>query len=89
MIGDGNMMRDNNYKMALQTWNQLARIIPLLFKEPNPAPLKYILHKQKLIQSGELRLPLVEISANLKMEIDNAMGFVPQAMSAGKVMSMN
>jgi 4-hydroxy-tetrahydrodipicolinate synthase len=83
------MMRDNNYKMALQTWNQLARIIPLLFKEPNPAPLKYILHKQKLIQSGELRLPLVEISANLKMEIDNAMGFVPQAMSAGKVMSMN
>lgn len=83
------LMRDNNYKMALQTWNQLARIIPLLFKEPNPAPLKYILHKQKLIQSGELRLPLVEISANLKMEIDNVMGLVPQAKSAGKVMSMN
>lgn len=83
------MMRDNNYKGALQTWNQLARIIPLLFKEPNPAPLKYILHKQKLIQSGELRLPLVEISANLKMEIDNAMGFVPQAMSTEKVLSMN
>jgi 4-hydroxy-tetrahydrodipicolinate synthase len=83
------MMRDNNYKMALQTWNQLARIIPLLFKEPNPSPLKYILQKQKLIQSGELRLPLVEISANLKMEIDNAMGFVPQAVNAGKVLSMN
>ncbi len=83
------MMRDNNYKGALQTWNQLARIIPLLFKEPNPAPLKYILHKQKLIQSGELRLPLVEISANLKMEIDKAMGFVPQTMSVGKVLLMN
>lgn len=83
------LMRDNNFKLALQTWNQLSRVIPLLFKEPNPAPLKYILHKQKLIQSGELRLPLVEISANLKIEIDKAMGFVPQAMSAGKVLSMN
>ena len=83
------LMRDNNYKLALQTWNQLARIIPLLFKEPNPAPLKYILHKQKLIQSGELRLPLVEISANLKMEIDRAMSFVPQTVSAEKVLSMN
>lgn len=83
------LMRDNNYKLALQTWNQLSRVIPLLFKEPNPAPLKYILHKQKLIQSGELRLPLVEISATLKMEIDSVMGLAPQAKSAGKVMSMN
>lgn len=81
------MMRDNNYKLALQTWNQLAKIIPLLFKEPNPAPLKYILHKQKLIQSGEMRLPLMEITANLKMEIDRAMGFMPQAFNSEKLMA--
>jgi 4-hydroxy-tetrahydrodipicolinate synthase len=64
------LMQENNYKEALKIWNELARIIPLLFKEPNPAPLKYILQKQKLITSGELRLPLVEITENLKKQID-------------------
>jgi 4-hydroxy-tetrahydrodipicolinate synthase len=81
------MMKDNDARLALQTWNQLARIIPLLFKEPNPAPLKYILHQQNLIRSGELRLPLVDISANLKMEINKAMGFQPQAVNPGLITS--
>jgi 4-hydroxy-tetrahydrodipicolinate synthase len=64
------LMQDNKHKEAINDWKQLARIIPLLFTEPNPAPLKYILHKNKLIQSGELRLPLMEITENLKIQID-------------------
>jgi 4-hydroxy-tetrahydrodipicolinate synthase len=64
------LMKANDYQAALNEWKQLTGIIPLLFVEPNPAPLKYILQKQKLISSGELRLPLVEISENLKRSID-------------------
>jgi len=45
-------------------------MIPLLFKEPNPGPIKYILHRYGLIQSDELRLPLDSISGQLKAEID-------------------
>lgn len=65
-----NLMQSNNYQDALRVWKQLTAIIPLLFTEPNPAPLKYILQKQALITSGELRLPLVEITEKLQMQID-------------------
>jgi len=65
-----NLMQNNNYKAALSEWKQLTRIIPLLFAEPNPAPLKYILQKQQLITSGEIRLPLMEITESLKRQID-------------------
>lgn len=64
------LMKENKHQETLNDWNQLARIIPLLFAEPNPAPLKYILHKQNLIASGELRLPLMEITDSLKSKID-------------------
>lgn len=64
------LMKENYHQAALTEWKQLCRIIPLLFIEPNPAPLKYILQKQELIVSGEVRLPLVEITAGLKKQID-------------------
>jgi 4-hydroxy-tetrahydrodipicolinate synthase len=64
------LMKENDHMTALNIWNSVAPIIPLLFKEPNPAPLKYILQKQKLIISGEIRLPLVEITEDLKKQID-------------------
>lgn len=63
------LMQENNHQKAWSEWRQLAEIIPLLFVEPNPAPIKYILQKNKLITSGELRLPLVEISENLQKQI--------------------
>jgi 4-hydroxy-tetrahydrodipicolinate synthase len=66
------LMQENNFKEALKEWKTLTGIIPLLFTEPNPAPLKYILQKQKLIVSGEVRLPLVEITENLKKQIDQS-----------------
>lgn len=55
---------------GLKTWRELFPLIPLLFKEPNPGPIKYILKKQGLIISDELRLPLDNISNQLKTEID-------------------
>ncbi len=63
-------MDRNDHKAALSTWKSVETIIPLLFKEPNPAPIKYCLEQMGLIRSGELRLPLTTISESLKQELD-------------------
>jgi 4-hydroxy-tetrahydrodipicolinate synthase len=60
----------NDHYTALKIWKSVEQFIPLLFKEPNPAPIKYYLSKKGLIKSPELRLPLTEISDNLKHELD-------------------
>ena len=62
-------IQNNDYKSALSIWKNLSRFIPKLFKEPNPAPIKYLLYKEGLIDSGEVRLPLVEISDELRNEL--------------------
>lgn len=62
-------MQENNSEAALQVWKQLYPFIPLLFKEPNPAPIKYCLKEQGLINSHELRLPLTQISEELKIKL--------------------
>lgn len=68
-----NKIKENNHEEALKIWKKLYQIIPLLFKEPNPAPIKYCLHKQGLIASSEVRLPLTQISDTLKMKLDQAL----------------
>ena len=65
-----NSIIQNDQKSALATWKTVEKFIPLLFCEPNPAPIKYYLAKKGLINSAELRLPLTEISDNLKRELD-------------------
>lgn len=65
-----NKVKANNHQEALKMWKQLAGFIPMLFEEPNPAPLKYILNKMGVISSPELRLPLVEITEDLKEKLD-------------------
>lgn len=46
-------------------WGTMNDIIPLLFAEPNPAPIKYCLARMGLIRSPELRLPLTSIGDQL------------------------
>lgn len=66
-----NDIKSNNNKDALETWKKIYKFIPILFEEPNPAPLKYCLKKLGLIDSSEVRLPLVKITENLQRKIDN------------------
>lgn len=66
-------IRENNHLKAFEIWKEVANIIPLLFEEPNPAPIKYCLYKAGLIKSQEIRLPLVEISQGLAEKIDKVM----------------
>jgi 4-hydroxy-tetrahydrodipicolinate synthase len=66
-----NLIRVNNHQEALQKWKSLQNMIPLLFAEPNPTPVKYCLKKLGLIDSDEVRLPLVNITDELKIKLDN------------------
>jgi 4-hydroxy-tetrahydrodipicolinate synthase len=63
-------IRENNHHDALEKWKKLYPIISLFFQETNPAPLKYCLYKQGLIQSPETRLPVTGISSGLKEKLD-------------------
>jgi len=63
-------VQDIDLKTALAEWNKLTKMIPLLFTEPNPAPIKYILAEKGIIPSPELRPPMSMISKKLKSELD-------------------
>jgi 4-hydroxy-tetrahydrodipicolinate synthase len=65
-----NTIKNNNHQLALEKWKALSKFIPMLFEEPNPAPLKYCLNKLGIINSPEVRLPLTEITNNLKSKLD-------------------
>lgn len=60
------LINENNHFEAKKYWKNLIKIIPLLFDEPNPAPIKYILKSKNMITSNETRLPITQISENLK-----------------------
>ena len=63
----------NDRQGALQQWRALFDVTRLLFQEPNPAAVKYWLHRAGLIASPELRRPMMEASPTLRALIDAAM----------------
>lgn len=66
-----NLVKSNNHQAALKKWQLLYNMIPLLFAEPNPTPLKYCLKKLGLIESDEVRLPLVNITEELENKLNS------------------
>lgn len=63
-------IQDNDLQSAIRPWPELARLIPLLFAEPSPGPIKYLLKRKGLIKSLETRLPILEISDDLKVKLE-------------------
>ncbi|WP_439396436.1 4-hydroxy-tetrahydrodipicolinate synthase family protein [Bradyrhizobium sp. PMVTL-01] len=59
-----------DHDAAQARWNEVAALTRLLFTEPSPAPAKYWLWRSGLIDSPELRLPMVEVSSELAATID-------------------
>jgi 4-hydroxy-tetrahydrodipicolinate synthase len=55
---------------ALARWRSVADLTQLLFSEPSPAPIKYWLWRQDLIDSPELRLPMSGVSPELAARLD-------------------
>jgi 4-hydroxy-tetrahydrodipicolinate synthase len=62
---------DGDIQLAKHTFDQLLPLIRLLFKESNPAPLKWLLARQGIIESDTLRLPMTSISYSLQQELDH------------------
>jgi 4-hydroxy-tetrahydrodipicolinate synthase len=57
---------------ALADWQRLADIPRLLFSEPSPGAFKHWLWREGLIDSPEMRLPMVPVTADLAGRIDVA-----------------
>ncbi|HYE90760.1 MAG TPA: 4-hydroxy-tetrahydrodipicolinate synthase, partial [Terriglobales bacterium] len=70
-------MKANDHEGGRAVWTELDALIPLLFGEANPMPLKHVLQRQGLIKSAECRLPLTRISATLAQQLDNALPSTP------------
>ncbi|QPF90621.1 4-hydroxy-tetrahydrodipicolinate synthase family protein [Bradyrhizobium commune] len=63
-------LKRGNHDAAQARWQEVAELTRLLFAEPSPAPAKYWLWRSGLIDSPEVRLPMVEVSSELAATID-------------------
>ena len=64
------LMKQGDRQGALACWKEISVLTRLLFAEPSPAPAKYWLTRGGLIDSAEVRLPMVEVSAELAGLLD-------------------
>jgi 4-hydroxy-tetrahydrodipicolinate synthase len=67
------MLWEGNQEAAAAQWQAVAELTNLLFTEPSPAPAKYWLARSGLIDSAEVRLPMVEVSEALAARLDAEM----------------
>jgi len=54
---------ENNYTGAFELYSEIDDIVKLLFSETSPAPIKYLLHSVGLINTDNVRLPLVKMES--------------------------
>jgi 4-hydroxy-tetrahydrodipicolinate synthase len=66
-------LKQGNRDAAQACWESVSDLTRLLFTEPSPAPAKYWLSRTGLIDSAEVRLPMVEVSAELAARLDAEM----------------
>jgi 4-hydroxy-tetrahydrodipicolinate synthase len=75
----GRCFAGNDLAGARAAWAPLASLVPLLFAEANPMPIKHLLWRQGLIASPECRLPLTRISDALARRLEAALTPAPSA----------
>jgi 4-hydroxy-tetrahydrodipicolinate synthase len=63
-------LKQGNRDAAQACWESVSELTRLLFAEPSPAPAKYWLSRTGLIDSAEVRLPMVDVSAELAARLD-------------------
>lgn len=64
------LMKQGDRDGAQACWENIRELTRLLFAEPSPAPAKYWLARHGLIDSAEVRLPMVEVSEELAVRLD-------------------
>jgi len=63
-------MKAGNRDAALLAWQSVCELTRLLFVEPSPAPAKFWLARIGLIDSAEVRSPMVEVGPELAARIE-------------------
>jgi 4-hydroxy-tetrahydrodipicolinate synthase len=76
-------MAKNDHQGAGRIWSRLEQLVPLMFREANPMPIKYCLWSQGLLRSAECRLPLTQVSQSLAAALDQALGELDDASTLG------
>ena len=69
----GAALRAGDHRAALAIWRDLVDVARLLFAEPNPAPIKHWLWRAGLIDSPEVRLPMMGVSEALAARLEREM----------------
>jgi len=64
------LLKQGDHQAARRHWDTVSVLTELLFAEPSPAPAKYWLSRAGLIDSAEVRLPMVEASAELSARLE-------------------
>jgi 4-hydroxy-tetrahydrodipicolinate synthase len=64
------LLWEGNQEGAAAQWREVADLTRLLFTEPSPSPAKHWLWRSGLIDSPEVRLPMVEVSSELAATLD-------------------
>jgi 4-hydroxy-tetrahydrodipicolinate synthase len=67
------LLQQGDRDAAQACWQNVSELTKLLFAEPSPAPAKYWLARTGLIDSAEVRLPMVEVGAELAARLDAEM----------------
>ena len=71
---------ENNYSGAFEMYSEIDDIIKLIFSETSPSPIKYLLYMSGLINSDEVRMPLIKMQSvenkqKLKVCVDKLIAF--------------
>jgi 4-hydroxy-tetrahydrodipicolinate synthase len=64
------LLQQGDRDAAFARWQSVSDLTTLLFAEPSPAAAKYWLSRTGLIDSAEVRLPMVEVSDELAARLD-------------------
>jgi 4-hydroxy-tetrahydrodipicolinate synthase len=64
------LLKQGDRNAARACWKDISVLTRLLFAEPSPSPAKYWLARHGLIDSAEVRLPMVEVSTELAALLD-------------------
>jgi 4-hydroxy-tetrahydrodipicolinate synthase len=64
------LLWEGNQEGAEAQWREVGGLTKLLFTEPSPSPAKHWLWRTGLIDSPEVRLPMVEVSTELAAALD-------------------
>jgi 4-hydroxy-tetrahydrodipicolinate synthase len=63
-------LKAGDRKAAAACWQDVCELTRLLFTEPSPAPAKYWLARTALIDSAEVRSPMVAVGGELAARLD-------------------